>query len=346
MNYKFIQKTYLLGWLIASIVWYLIRTSNIETGDYLNIQRILFFISSWLSQGFLYGILFYFITHYITKRVKFYQMIGIALFTQLSIALLIIALFYPVVKRFNHETIPNEFWLFMTSPTVVFGTLFSLIVNAFISLTMSVNLILGQNVLKNILTGKYYTPLKEKRIFMFLDMQDSTAIAEKLGHLSFSMLLQDCFYELSVFNKYNGEIYKYVGDEAILTWPVKRSINTINCIHSFFEFTDILNKKSSHFKDKYDVIPSFKAGVHVGYVTVTEIGRTKREIAYLGDTVNTAARIQDECKRLESNLLLSEDLLGILVLKSEYEISERGSFVLRGKAKPIKIYSVELAIQN
>lgn len=273
-------------------------------------------------------------------------MIGIALFTQLSVAVLIIALFFPIAKSFDHETIPNGFWLFMTSPTVVFGTLFSLIVNTFISLTMSVNLILGQNVLKNILTGKYYTPIKEKRIFMFLDMQDSTAIAERLGHLSFSKLLQDCFYELSVFNKYNGDIYKYVGDEAILTWPVKTGMNAIDCVHSFFEFTDILNKKAVHFRNNYDVIPSFRAGVHVGEVTVSEIGRTKREIAYLGDTVNTAARIQGECKHLASNLLLSEDLLGMLVLASEYKIIERGNSVLRGKAEPIKISSVERVIRN
>jgi len=339
MDYKYIQRNYLLGWLIANIVWYLVRLSNIEAGDYLNLQRIVFFIASWLSQGFLYGVLFFLITRYITKRVRFYQMLGIALLTQLCVALLIMAIFFTIVNRFNLEAFPNSFVLFMSSPASVFGTLYSLIVNALISITLSVSLILGRGMLKNIISGKYYMPQKEKRIFMFLDLYDSTKIAEKLGHLSFSKLIQDCFYELSIFNKYTGDIYKYVGDEAIITWPVSAG-TTMNCIQSFFEFTTVFEQKSEYFKQKYNVIPSFKAGVHIGSVTVTEIGKNKREIAYLGDTVNTTARIQGECNQLKSDLLISEDLLDVLSLSANYIVKEKGSFILRGKNEPVRIYSI------
>jgi len=339
MDYKYIQQTYLKGWLIASIVWYLVRLSNIETGDYLNLERIVFFTTSWLSQGFLYGILFYYITRYITKRVRFYQMLGIALLTQIIVALLIIAILFPIIKRFDHGAFPNRFVLFMTSPTVVFGTFYSLIVNSLISITMSASLILGRGMLKNIISGKYYTPIKERRIFMFLDLNDSTMIAEKLGHLSFSKLIQDCFYELSIFNTYKGEIYKYVGDEAIITWSVSADTN-MNCIQSFFAFAALLEKKSAYFMNEYKVIPSFKAGIHIGSVTVTEIGKNKREIAYLGDTVNTTARIQGQCNLLMSDLLISEDLLDVLRVSAKYIIKEMGSYILKGKNEPVRIYSI------
>jgi len=346
MEYKHIQRTYLIGWLIASIVWYLIRISTLETGHLISNQLLVFFFTSWLSQGFLYGILLYFITRYITKRVKFYQMITIALVTQMVVAILIIAIIYPVSKSFNLDGFPNSFFLFMTSRTVVFGTLYSLIVNALIAVTMSASLILGQGMLKNIISGKYYTPQQETRIFMFLDLHDSTTIAEQLGHLAFSKLIQDCFYELSIFNSHNGDIYKYVGDEAIITWPNDSKTNPIQCIQSFYAFAEKLEQKSAYFKSKYNVLPLFKAGIHIGSVTVTEIGKTKREIAYLGDTVNTTARIQGECNRQKSSLLISEDLKNILPLKSDYKLIDKGSFILRGKNKAINIFAVNLVSHN
>ncbi len=340
MGYKYILRTYLIGWFVASIVWYLIRISTIEVGEYISTERLAFFTTSWLFQGFLYGTLFYFITSYLTQRVKFYQLLGVALLTQLIIALVIVTILFFVVRSFNYEAFPKSFVLFMTSPTVVFGTIYSLIVNALISITMSISLILGQGMLKYIITGKYYEPRKERRIFMFIDLRDSTKIAEKLGHLRFSKLIQDCFYELSIFNKYKGQIYKYVGDEAIITWPTDNSVEAINSLQAFYAFTNILQNKSKYFKSTYNVIPSFKAGIHVGNVTVTEIGKTKREIAYLGDTVNTTARIQGECNRQKSHLLLSEDFKNLQTITSEYTFSKKGSFMLRGKNEPINLYTI------
>ncbi|WP_075590599.1 adenylate/guanylate cyclase domain-containing protein [Labilibacter marinus] len=346
MEYKYIQRSYLIGWLIASFVWYLTRISMIETDVYFYPQRIIFFLITWLSQGFLYGILFYLITHYITKKVRYYQLLSIAILTQLGTALLIIAILFPILKRYEIHEFPSEFVLFMKSPTVVFGTLYSLIVNTLISTTLSVSLILGKGMLKKIIIGKYYKPIDEERIFMFLDLHDSTKMAEKLGHLAFSMLIQDCFYELAVFNKYKGEIYKYVGDEAIISWSSKDKNAAANCIISFFAFIKILKVKSAYFKSKYGAVPSFKAGIHLGDVTVTEIGKTKREIAYLGDTVNTAARIQGECNHHRSNLLISEDMRRILILGPEYIIDEKGSFLLRGKNEPVKIFAIDLKVNK
>ncbi|WP_068475304.1 adenylate/guanylate cyclase domain-containing protein [Saccharicrinis aurantiacus] len=346
MGYKYIQTTYLGGWFLATVIWHIVRISNLESGEYLHSQHIIFFAITWLVQGFLYGILFYLITSYITKRVRFYQLLGIALLTQLFVALIIIATLYPLLNEFDIEKMPDSFSNFMTLPTIVLGTMYSLIVNTLISITMSAKLILGPGVLKNIIVGKYYTPIKEEHIFMFLDLQDSTAIAEKLGHLKFSIFIQDCFYELSVFNKHRGIIHKYVGDEAIITWPTKLKTNPLSAIKAFYEFSTILNNKSVYFKNKYGVQPAFKAGLHVGDVTVTEIGKAKREIAFLGDTVNTTARIQAECNQLKSDLLISGNIQERITLKDDYNIEEKGSYILRGKNEPIKIYAVNLKNAN
>ena len=86
-------------------------------------------------------------------------------------------------------------------------------------------------------------------------------------------------------------------------------------------------------------IPEFKAGANIGNITVAEVGDFKREIAYHGDTINTASRIQSVCNTYGKSFLISEDL------KNEIDKNIFTSFVstikLKGKEKEINLYSVE-----
>lgn len=56
---------------------------------------------------------------------------------------------------------------------------------------------IGQNILYNFFTGRYHKPVDENRIFMFVDMKDSTTIAEKLGHKMYFKLLRDYYQSFS-----------------------------------------------------------------------------------------------------------------------------------------------------
>ena len=58
--------------------------------------------------------------------------------------------------------------------------------------------------------------------------------------------------------------------------------------------------------------PFFKCGVDCGEVTVAEIGDIKREIAYHGDVLNTAARIEKLCTPQKKKMLISEYLEKVL----------------------------------
>jgi len=57
----------------------------------------------------------------------------------------------------------------------------------------------------------YHKPREEVRIFMFLDMKSSTAIAERLGHVRFYTLLNELFHEISrPVLQTKAEIYQYI----------------------------------------------------------------------------------------------------------------------------------------
>ena len=65
--------------------------------------------------------------------------------------------------------------------------LFSLAISFVFVFMLDVNSLLGQNVLVNFVTGRYYRPRLEERVFLFLDMEGSTGSAERLGSLAFHL---------------------------------------------------------------------------------------------------------------------------------------------------------------
>ncbi|MFD2588393.1 adenylate/guanylate cyclase domain-containing protein [Croceitalea marina] len=209
----------------------------------------------------------------------------------------------------------------------------------FLTVIRQVNLMLGEGNLRKLILGKFYTPTEEERIFMFLDLQASTMLAEKLGHIKYSTLIQDCYNDLAIVNDFEAEIYQYVGDEAVLTWPLEKGLKNQNYLKAYFNFVDLLEQRTSYYQEKYNCQPFFKAGIHAGLVTVTEVGKYKKEIAYHGDTINTAARIQGQCNKLEASLLISETLKNQIVLEG-YSYSKKGVVPLKGKQNEVTIYSI------
>lgn len=200
----------------------------------------------------------------------------------------------------------------------------------------------GQYVLLNFFTGKYHQPLEEERVFMFLDMKSSTAIAEKLGHIKYFNLLKDYYSDLSdSIIEYAGEIYQYVGDEVVVTWKLKRNNINANSIHCFFAMQNSLIGKTEKYLSKYGIVPTFKAGIHLGKVTTGEIGKIKKDFVFTGDILNTTARIQGLCNKYNVKLLLSKKLVDTLNIKTIFNTVELGETELRGKDEKVTLYSIE-----
>lgn len=201
---------------------------------------------------------------------------------------------------------------------------------------------IGQAVLWNFFTGKYHHPIEEERIFMFLDMKGSTTIAEKLGHVEYFKLLNKYYLDLSdPIMIYGGEIYKYVGDEVIVTWKYTQGDFKDTCVRCFFAMQEALNNQAKQYQKKYGLVPTFKAGIHLGKATTGEIGVLRKEIAFSGDVLNTTARIQGLCNTYEVDLLISEELVDALKLREKYALRELGKADLRGRNEKINLFTIE-----
>jgi len=176
---------------------------------------------------------------------------------------------------------------------------------------------------------------------MFLDMKSSTTIAEKLGHVKYFEMLRAYYADLSdPIIQYQGELNQYIGDEMVITWTLENGLNNNNCVACFFEMKKELAKKSAQYINLYGLLPSFKAGIHIGKVTTGEIGKIKRDIIFTGDVLNTAARIQGLCNSYGMDILVSEELINKLDLDKRYAIQSLGERELRGRDKKVKLYTI------
>ncbi len=200
----------------------------------------------------------------------------------------------------------------------------------------------GPGLLQEFLLGRYFHPKREERIFMFLDLRASTTIAEKLGEVKYINIVKEVFKDATapiLLSK--GEIYKYVGDEIIISWKMGNGLENANCLNCFFEIQRALRQKAPEYKSKFGVVPEFKAGLHYGYVMAGEIGVVKRDIVFSGDVLNTASRIQSKCNELGVDILFSRFLFERLALPPHlFNPQKIGDMPLRGKQEKVVLYTV------
>lgn len=190
--------------------------------------------------------------------------------------------------------------------------------------------------------NKYLPPKTANRIFLFLDLDNSTAIAEQLDHELYSRFIRRCFHDFAELAiRHRAEIYKYVGDGVIVSWDVDVGVEDSNCLSFFFSFTDKLTHDQADYEQRFGVAPVFRGGMDTGRVTIAEVGDIKREIEYHGDVLNTAARLLDLCKTSGEKLLISERVNDVVSGAGGFVINPHGRVILRGKAAETEVYSVE-----
>jgi adenylate cyclase len=199
----------------------------------------------------------------------------------------------------------------------------------------------GKGVLLNYLTGRYHKPSIEDRIFLFLDLNDATTIAEKLGSKRYSSFLSEFFKDIDLaFTETKGRIFQYVGDEVVVIWKPKDGLKNNNCIKSYFLAKNILINKQDYYIKTYNVVPTFKASLHMGEVTITEIGVSKKEIVYHGDTINTASRLCASAHMLEKSITISKELHDRLESDPDIVFEDLGGHLLKGKDEKIFLFSI------
>lgn len=189
--------------------------------------------------------------------------------------------------------------------------------------------------------GRYHRPKKVELVFLFLDLASSTRIADDLGDLEYSAFLQDFFFDLNLaVMRWGGDVYQYVGDEVVITWPLSVGTSAGRCIECFMSAQRVLHTRREDYEREYGFVPEFRGGLHGGPCVVTWVGELRKKIVYHGDVLNTAARVLEHCKTSGHDLLITKDLVEQVDVPAHISLTELGDVDVRGKSRPISLFGL------
>lgn len=324
--------------MVSTILNY--NTHESHTKSVLLRALLVFFMST------IMGYLFVFTLRNIFKNrpllLNFFAKTFILLFAALAMNFLAHFLDDILIDKFSiGESLKNFYVNIIDGNWLMKRTLYWLILFAVTQLYLEINDKYSPGVFIDILAGKYIKPKIENRIIMFIDLKDSTPIAEKMGHQQYFLFIREFIYFISLaLIEHNGIIYQYVGDEIVVSWKYNK-VNMKECLASIIAARKNIQKKSEHFRRVYNTVPEFRIGIHTGDVTVGEIGVIKKDLAMSGDTMNTTARIRSACNELNQKFIVSKDFAEKSSLQV-FQMESLGLVELKGKATGVELFALKI----
>lgn len=217
--------------------------------------------------------------------------------------------------------------------------IYALGVSAVLFSVMRVRDLIGTDVFVSLLIGRYHKPVREERVFLFLDVTGSTRFAETFGDFKAQEFLGAFFQAIAEpVRSHWGSIEDYVGDMAIITWPLARGVGDGRCVACVFAIEDAIARERAQWERVFGTVPRFRAALHAGPVITAEVGVDRHKIAYFGDTVNLTGRLEALSKSLGVPFLISTDLLDrISALPAGIMAEPLGEYTVRGRESPIAV---------
>ncbi len=201
-----------------------------------------------------------------------------------------------------------------------------------VQLALQASRLVGGRTLRHFLMGRYNRPVKEDRIFVLADIVGFTAMADKLGDQRSLELVTSLFFDIDpAIHRNGGTVHNYVGDEVVASWRVRsmtENSNVLRCLQDIF--TKVIEVRALYL-EKFGVAPTLRIGMAAGPVAVGECGDEKRQVVYIGDTINTAKRLQDACKPYGVAVMTDADTLARMNLPEDMSATEMGRTTLRGR---------------
>ena len=234
-------------WFLLGILFILVETAamgtpspNSPTVINLTLPVIIFASIAVTLVGLLIGFIEVVLLENIFRHKSFPQKVGYKFALYTVLILVVISITYPIAASFESQLpiqdrrVWQKFGNYLGSITFL-STLLQISTSLFVSLLYAaISENLGYAVLVNLFTGRYHRPKEEQRIFMFLDMNSSTTIAEQLGHVRYFELLREYYSDLSdAIIQHMGEVYQYIGDEIVITWKDQKGLQDNHCIRCF-----------------------------------------------------------------------------------------------------------------
>ncbi|HEV8474168.1 MAG TPA: CHASE2 domain-containing protein [Methylomirabilota bacterium] len=177
---------------------------------------------------------------------------------------------------------------------------------------------------------------------LFSDIRGFTSLSERLEPEQVAEMLREYLSEMTeIVFKHGGTVDKYIGDAimALYNAPLEDPEHAIKAVRTGLEFQERTLAVSKRWEDKLGIPIRNGVGINTGEAVVGTLGSKQRlEYTAIGDTINLGARLESITKEYQANIIISESTYELV--KDQFVTKELGDVTVKGKSKPVKIYTV------
>jgi adenylate cyclase len=203
-------------------------------------------------------------------------------------------------------------------------------------LMMRVAHFVGLRTLLDLIIGTYHRPVEERKVLLFLDINSSTALSERLGALTMRAFVRKFLSDLSPpIVDHGGDIYLYKGDGLIAIWNWADAFRQDAILRAVDAMFATVAHETDAYQRWFGVAPAFRIGIHGGAVIVSEQGDARRSIGIYGDAINIAARMEEAARAHNVRCVISEVVAGALADRTRVRVI--GAEQVKGISAPIAI---------
>ena len=181
---------------------------------------------------------------------------------------------------------------------------------------------------------------------LFVDIRGFTPLSESAEPEEVVSILNDylTLCAQSIF-KYGGTLDKYIGDAAMALYnaPLDLDNHQLRAVQTAWAMKEGAGPLQERLEKQFGKTVRFGVGIHTGPAIVGNIGADFRmDFTAIGDTVNTAARIESNSK--PGQILISQEVYD--KVKEFVEVTDLGRIQMKGKAQGFQIYQVNRLLET
>ncbi len=177
---------------------------------------------------------------------------------------------------------------------------------------------------------------------LFADLRGFTSFAEDKLPYDVVFILNQYFQFMGhAIEMYQGRIDKFIGDAIMAVFGLSRNRKEAcrDALHAARSMRFQLDRLNSQFHQELREPLQMGFGIHCGRVIIGEMGyKLSTNLVAIGDATNTASRLESLTKKFKAELIVSSKV--VEWAEVDFSAHSRYEVELKGKQKPIEVYSV------
>ena len=182
----------------------------------------------------------------------------------------------------------------------------------------------------------------EKRYatFLFTDVRGFTSMSETLEPEDVTYIMNKALTaQQSAVQKNGGMVDKYIGDAmmAIFNAPIDQDFHENKAIDCAVDIQRNMESLNIELMDRGIPAVAIGIGINTGYAVIGNMGSESRfDYTAIGDAVNIGARLESGTKEAGVDVLIGYNT----AIKSDYELTLLEPLQVKGKEKPLDVYTL------